>query len=155
MPKPRVLQKYAVDESRCILCGICVDACPYDALRDGADFELSHTGRAEPEVDLIALAAIDRETEVSYIRRERDWAARAAAEGRSTVSRLLPVLPPSLSLRGVPVRPGDGDGHGNGHGHDHGDGHDHGHGRTAPPSAPPPTLAAGTGHGGPSAGGHG
>ena len=40
MPKPRVLQKYEVDESRCILCGICVDACPYDALRDGADIEL-------------------------------------------------------------------------------------------------------------------
>ena len=45
MPKPRVLQKYDVDESRCILCGICVDACPYDALRDGADIELSHTSR--------------------------------------------------------------------------------------------------------------
>ena len=25
MPKPRVLEKYEVDESRCILCGICVD----------------------------------------------------------------------------------------------------------------------------------
>ena len=43
MPKPRVLQKYEVDESRCILCGICVDACPYDALRDGGEFELAHT----------------------------------------------------------------------------------------------------------------
>ena len=42
MPKPRVLQKYEVDESRCILCGICVDACPYDALRDGGEFELAH-----------------------------------------------------------------------------------------------------------------
>ena len=41
MPKPRVLQKYEVDESRCILCGICVDACPYDALRDGQEFELT------------------------------------------------------------------------------------------------------------------
>ena len=82
MPKPRVLQKYEVDESRCILCGICVDACPYDALRDGADIELAHTGREDPTIDLMALAAIDRETEVTYIRRERDWAARAAAEGR-------------------------------------------------------------------------
>jgi formate hydrogenlyase subunit 6/NADH:ubiquinone oxidoreductase subunit I len=123
MPKPRILQKYEVDESRCILCGICVDACPYDALRDGADFELSHTGRAEPEVDLIALAAIDRETEVSYIRRESDWAARAMAEGRSTASRLLPVLPPSLAQHGVPLRGGDGNGHGNAHGHDHSGGH--------------------------------
>jgi formate dehydrogenase major subunit len=87
MPKPRVLEKYAVDESRCILCGICVDACPYDALRDGGDFELAHTGRQDPEIDLIALAAIDRETEVTYIRRERDWATRAAAEGRTVTTR--------------------------------------------------------------------
>ena len=46
MPKPRVLEKYDVDESRCILCGICVDACPYDALRCGPDFELAHESRA-------------------------------------------------------------------------------------------------------------
>lgn len=82
MPKPRVLDKYDVDESRCILCGICVDACPYDALRDGQDSELSHTSRANPQIDLIALAAVDRETEVTYIERERDWVARATAEGR-------------------------------------------------------------------------
>jgi formate dehydrogenase major subunit len=120
MPKPRVLEKYEVDESRCILCGICVDACPYDALRDGADFELAHTGRSEPNIDLIALAAIDRETEVTYIRRERDWATRAAAEGRIIdKGRLLPMLPPTIG--GIPT-PG-GNGHG-GNGHDHG--HDHG-----------------------------
>ena len=59
MPKPRVLQKYEVDESRCILCGICVDACPYDALRDGADIELAHTSRAEPMIDLMAIAAVE------------------------------------------------------------------------------------------------
>ena len=55
MPKPRVLQKYEVDESRCILCGICVDACPYDAVRDSDQFELSHTSREEPMIDLLAL----------------------------------------------------------------------------------------------------
>jgi len=110
MPKPRILQKYEVDESRCILCGICVDACPYDALRDGADFELAHVSREDPTVDLIALAAVDRETEATYIRRERDWAARAAAEGRAIrPDRLLPVLPAALA----------GDGHGNGHGDGH------------------------------------
>jgi formate dehydrogenase major subunit len=93
MPKPRVLQKYEVDESRCILCGICVDACPYDALRDGADFELSHESRAKPMIDLIALAGIDRETEMTYVRRERDWAARARGEGRPLPGPNLPVLP--------------------------------------------------------------
>jgi ferredoxin len=111
MPKPRILQKYEVDESRCILCGICVDACPYDAVRDSDQFELSHTSREEPSIDLLALASMERETEMSYIRRERDWAERARAEGRLLDrSRLLPVLPASLAN-------GNGNGHGNGSGH--------------------------------------
>jgi formate dehydrogenase major subunit len=98
MPKPRVLEKYDVDESRCILCGICVDACPYDALRGGQDNELAHTNRGDPEIDLIGLAAIDRETEVTYIRRERDWVAHALAEGRlEDPAEKLPALPPSLA----------------------------------------------------------
>jgi len=119
MPKPRILEKYEVDESRCILCGICVDACPYDALRDGADFELAHEGRAEPTVDLLALASVDRETEGTYIRRERDWAIRAQAEGRSIrPDRLLPVLPASIASGS-----GNGNGHGDGHGRALGDGH--------------------------------
>ena len=120
MPKPRVLQKYEVDESRCILCGICVDACPYDALRDGLDFETSHTSRAQPMLDLIAVAAVEYETEVTYIRRERDWVERARLEGRAIYpERLLPMLPPSVAA-------GNGNGHGNGHAHE--DGHQHGAG---------------------------
>ncbi|MEJ7748432.1 MAG: FAD-dependent oxidoreductase, partial [Candidatus Limnocylindrales bacterium] len=119
MPKPRILQKYEVDESRCILCGICVDACPYDALRDGADIELAHTSRANPSIDLMAIAAIDRETEVTYIRKERDWAARAAAEGRLIEpGRMLPVLPATVVGLG-------------GNGHDGHAGHDHGNGNAA------------------------
>jgi NADPH-dependent glutamate synthase beta subunit-like oxidoreductase/formate hydrogenlyase subunit 6/NADH:ubiquinone oxidoreductase subunit I/ferredoxin len=137
MPKPRVLQKYEVDESRCILCGICVDACPYDALRDGGDFELSHTSRVDPMVDLIALAAVDQETEMTYIRRERDWAERAAAAGRPVApTRLLPMLPAAVAAQ---IAKGDGagsgsNGHGNGHvpaltaGHGHGAGDHAGHG---------------------------
>jgi len=117
MPKPRVLQQYEVDESRCILCGICVDACPYDALRDGGEFELAHTSRAEPMIDLMALAEIDRETEVTYIRKERDWLQRAIDDGRYIEgSRVLTVLPARLSAS-------SGNGGGNGHGgHAHGGG---------------------------------
>jgi hypothetical protein len=69
-------------------------------------------------IDLMAIAAIDRETEVSYIRRERDWATRAAAEGRFVdSSRMLPVLPATIA--GLPGA--NGNGHrsgasGNGHG---------------------------------------
>ncbi len=119
MPKPRVLEKFEVDESRCILCGICVDVCPYDALRDGGEFELAHTSREEPMIDLMALASIDRETEVTYIRRERDWLQRAVEEGRFVDrAKLLPMLPPSVRSAN-----GNGSGHAlvaGGHGHDHG-----------------------------------
>jgi hypothetical protein len=66
-------------------------------------------------IDLLALAAVERETEMSYIRRERDWAERARAEGRLLdSSRLLPVLPASLA---------NGTGHGTGH--DNGNGRQH------------------------------
>jgi NADPH-dependent glutamate synthase beta subunit-like oxidoreductase/formate hydrogenlyase subunit 6/NADH:ubiquinone oxidoreductase subunit I/ferredoxin len=118
MPKPRILEKYEVDESRCILCGICVDACPYDALRCGPDFELAHTSREEPMIDLIAIAAVDRETEMTYVRRERDWAERALASGRDIGPRMLPVLPASLARGGgggnghAPAHPNGNNGHG-------------------------------------------
>jgi NADPH-dependent glutamate synthase beta subunit-like oxidoreductase/formate hydrogenlyase subunit 6/NADH:ubiquinone oxidoreductase subunit I/ferredoxin len=116
MPKPRILEKYDVDESRCILCGICVDACPYDALRCGPDFELAHTSRAEPMIDLIAIAAVDRETEMTYVRRERDWAERAIAQGREIrPDRLLPVLPAGIAGGNGNGHNGHRDGGGNGH----------------------------------------
>jgi formate dehydrogenase major subunit len=121
MPKPRILEKYEVDESRCILCGICVDACPYDALRCGPDFELAHTSRAEPMIDLIAIAAVDRETEMTYIRREPDWAERALAAGRDIGPRMLPVLPASIAG-------GSGNGNGSGNGSGTGTGTRNGHG---------------------------
>ncbi len=117
MPKPRLLQKYDVDESRCILCGICVDACPYDALRCGPDFELADTSRADPMIDLIAIAAVDRETEGTYIRRERDWLERAIASGRDVGPRMLPVLPASVAAGGRLEGPASGGSNGhNGHG---------------------------------------
>ena len=116
MPKPRVLEKYEVDESRCILCGICVDACPYDALRCGPDFELSHESRSEPMIDLMAISAIDRDTEITYVRRERDWLARAQAEGRDVPrERLLPMLPAGLEREsGAAALPGGHVGGGSG-----------------------------------------
>lgn len=109
MPKPRVLEKYEVDESRCILCGICVDACPYDALRCGPDFELAHESRAEPMIDLLAIADMERDTEISYVRRERDWLARAQASGRDIPrERLLPMLPGGVATNGSGAGQTDG-----------------------------------------------
>ncbi|MBA2488372.1 MAG: FAD-dependent oxidoreductase [Chloroflexi bacterium] len=129
MPKPRVLERYDVDESRCILCGICVDACPYDALRCGPDFELSHESRQEPMIDLMAISAIEQDTELSYLRKERDWVERARADGRAIpAARSLPMLPGNLGNGHGRDGHGPGDGHGHGRGDGAGDGDHHGPG---------------------------
>jgi NADPH-dependent glutamate synthase beta subunit-like oxidoreductase/formate hydrogenlyase subunit 6/NADH:ubiquinone oxidoreductase subunit I/ferredoxin len=134
MPKPRVLEKYDVDESRCILCGICVDACPYDALRCGPEFELASTNREEPMIDLMAISAMDRDTEVTWIRKERDWLARAQEEGRPIdPGRLLPMLPAGALPGGQT---------GNGHAH-RGNGHGTGGGPGTPKATPESTSSAG------------
>ena len=106
MPKPRVLEKYEVDESRCILCGICVDACPYDALRCGPDFELAHESRAEPMIDLMAISAIERDTR-DQLRPPRARLA-GAGPGGGTSPRRGPAAADAAGERG------DGNGHGNG-----------------------------------------
>ena len=126
MPKPRVLQKYEVDESRCILCGICVDACPYDALRDGADFEL---------VPPVAGRADDR-PHGDRGRRSRDG-GHLHPQGARLGRRGPPPRAGSSTRAGCcrccrrrsRARRNGGNGHGNGHGHghDHGDGADGGH----------------------------
>jgi ferredoxin len=127
MPKPRVLEKYDVDESRCILCGICVDACPYDALRCGPDFELSHESREHPQIDLLAISAMERDTEMTWVRHERDWAARAMSAGRQIdAGRMLPMLPAGVS--GNAKNGHSGNGHaGNGAHAAHADHSDHSH----------------------------
>ena len=120
MPKPRVLEKYDVDESRCILCGICVDACPYDALRCGPDYELSHESRGMPIVDLLATSAMDRDTEISFIQRERDWAVRATDQGRVLdAGRMLPMLPASVAGNGHSANGHSDSGHGGNGQHAH------------------------------------
>jgi len=72
-----------------------------------------------PMIDLIAIAAVDRETEMTYVRRERDWLERAVASGRDVGARQLPVLPASLA--------GSAGGNGNGRASESGNGHN-GHG---------------------------
>jgi hypothetical protein len=92
-------------------------------------------------IDLIALANVDQETEMTYIRRERDWAERAAAAGRPvSPTRLLPMLPAAVAAQIAKGETGGGNGNGNGHGHvaaltagnghgaDAGDHAGHGHG---------------------------
>ncbi|MGE5673443.1 MAG: NuoI/complex I 23 kDa subunit family protein, partial [Mycobacterium leprae] len=38
--KKKIVDRYAIDMSRCMLCNFCVEACPFDSLVMGMDYEL-------------------------------------------------------------------------------------------------------------------
>ena len=77
-----------------------------------------HENRATRSIDLLATSAIERDTEITYVRHERDWLERAQQQGRFLdTGRMLPVLPASVA----------GNGHG-GNGHEaHGGNGQHAH----------------------------
>jgi hypothetical protein len=76
-------------------------------------------------IDLMAMAQVDRETEVTYIRKERDWLQRAIDAGRYVQSdRLLTVLPANLTRTSAGAN-GNGNGDGSHAGHSHGPGGSH------------------------------
>jgi hypothetical protein len=71
-------------------------------------------------IDLMAISSMDRDTEISYVRRERDWLARAQADGRDIpTERLLPMLPSTLTEQAGNGSKGTDHIHGGGSPHAH------------------------------------
>ena len=52
-----IVKKFQVDSGYCIFCGLCVEACPYDALYLSYDYELARYRRRELIKDKEALLA--------------------------------------------------------------------------------------------------
>jgi len=50
-----IVEKFGVDSGYCIFCGLCVEACPYDALYLSYDYELARYRRRELVKDKEAL----------------------------------------------------------------------------------------------------
>ena len=57
-----VLDKFAIDYSLCMYCGICIEVCPFDALEWCADFDYAAPDRAGlvQETDQLASWIIDK-----------------------------------------------------------------------------------------------
>jgi formate hydrogenlyase subunit 6/NADH:ubiquinone oxidoreductase subunit I len=55
----RQLQDYTLDLNRCSFCGLCVEACPVEAIRMGRDYELAVYRKEEL---IMKTEALQRET---------------------------------------------------------------------------------------------
>jgi len=58
--KTKFIHAWNYERAACMMCGLCVEACPYGAIRMGHDYELAHSASAEKRIDLLReVEAID------------------------------------------------------------------------------------------------
>ncbi len=51
--KTKHIEHYSYEIGACMMCGLCVEACPFDAIRMGHDYELARTSADELTYDLL------------------------------------------------------------------------------------------------------
>jgi formate hydrogenlyase subunit 6/NADH:ubiquinone oxidoreductase subunit I len=54
-PRRKIVDSFEINFSRCILCGICVDVCNFDAIEMSHEHELSKYARNDNRTDLSGL----------------------------------------------------------------------------------------------------
>lgn len=52
--KSKHIEHYSYQVGACMMCGLCVEACPFDAIEMGHDYELARTDPAALAYDLLA-----------------------------------------------------------------------------------------------------
>ena len=57
---------FDIDQARCMYCGLCVEACPYDALHMGTNFEAAQEHRADLVITMEQLKAREKHPSTWY-----------------------------------------------------------------------------------------
>jgi len=77
--KSKHIQFLRYELGACMMCGLCVEACPFDAIRMGKDYELAKLTREELTIDLL----FDVPAASSRSKSETPSAERTGKEGES------------------------------------------------------------------------
>ena len=70
----KIIETFEINLNRCILCGICVDVCAFDAIEMSYEHELASYGRAGARADLGTLLDVGRhyQVEASWVPENAD-----------------------------------------------------------------------------------
>ena len=89
-PRRKIIDSFEINLNRCILCGICVEVCNFDAIVMSHEHEMSTYQRDGDRVDLPALLEIGKK-----FQRETGWEPSAPAPRRSGSEPASGNLPPT------------------------------------------------------------
>jgi len=51
--RTKFIKRFAYQQSSCMMCGLCVEACPFDAIRMSHEYETAHSDPALLSIDLL------------------------------------------------------------------------------------------------------
>ena len=93
----KIVEEFEINLGRCILCGICVDVCNFDAIEMSHEHELSKYERNGNRVDLEQLLVMGREYQA-----ETEWKPRQPDKNSG-----VPVKPAPKAAEGKEAKPED------------------------------------------------
>ncbi len=96
--KQKHIDSFFYELGACMMCGLCVEQCPFDAIEMSHDYELARTSPAELSIELLA--------DVDAARSKRERPAKAEAEGPPPTEAAEPAAEPAP---GTAVAPDEGE----------------------------------------------
>jgi NADH-quinone oxidoreductase subunit I len=82
-PRRKIVESFEINLGRCILCGICVDVCNFDAIAMSHEHEISSYGRNDRRVILEQLLEMGKRYQ-----RETGWVAEAELKAAAKAAAL-------------------------------------------------------------------
>ena len=89
-PRRKMIEEFEINLGRCILCGICVEVCNFDAIEMSHEHEISHFARDGRRSDLPVLLEMGKKYQA-----ESNWISPAARKAALAAEKAAAVVAPA------------------------------------------------------------
>jgi len=95
-PRRKMIEEFEINLGRCILCGICVEVCNFDAIEMSHEHEISHYARDGRRSDLPVLLEMGKKYQA-----ESNWIPPAARKAALAAEKAAAVAAPDAAAEGT------------------------------------------------------